>query len=226
VHSNLIFSQENYQKTGKKFSSFSDVLEQATDGASYFSQYFPTDKADRHNYTKYYDILLKPYQSYDISILEIGVKKGGSLKMWREYFSDGSSIYGIDIDPGIPTFPRDSKIKTLAFDSRDPEILKNALKGTTFDIIVDDGDHSPLGQIATLKNLYTFLKPTGIYIVEDVLPFFSTDNLKFLEEISTKISWSRHADSTEETIIFIYPKNSIAEVPKMGLVSAKTLGHV
>ena len=69
---------------------------------------FPTDKAVRHNYTLNYDWLLEPYRNSAKNVMEIGVKKGGSLKLWREYFHRDAHIFGIDIDPAVPTFIGDS----------------------------------------------------------------------------------------------------------------------
>lgn len=83
--------QENYQKTGKHYNTITEIIESAKglfflyrpyppDGASYFSANLPTDKADIHNYTKYYDIVLQPYQQQDINILEIGNPRPSTLK--------------------------------------------------------------------------------------------------------------------------------------------------
>lgn len=45
------------------------------------------------------------------------MKKGGSIKMWRELFTQESRIFGVDIDPAIPSFPLDANIKTMVLDS-------------------------------------------------------------------------------------------------------------
>ena len=45
---------------------------------------FATDKGSRHNFSLYYDVMLEPYVPRPVTLLEIGVKKGGSIKMWRE----------------------------------------------------------------------------------------------------------------------------------------------
>jgi len=200
-------SVDDYHKTGKMWTNPTSILKSDPESWSgYFSSHFPTDKQDRHNYTLYYDMLFEPFVNKEISILEIGVKKGGSLKLWRELFSSSSSIFGIDIDPAVPTFVRDGKIKVLVMDSRNTDYLQNSLKGINFDIIIDDGDHRASAQSKTFQNLVHHLKPTGVYIIEDVYHFYPNAFYG-----PSNISWSLHADkSLEEEVVFIYPQESIA----------------
>ena len=40
----------------------------------------------KHNYTEIYGDLLRYYKNRKNNILEIGIRQGGSLKMWQEYF--------------------------------------------------------------------------------------------------------------------------------------------
>src|SRR5262245_18448175 len=51
----------------------------------------------RH-YLDIYDRFLRDYRGKPVSILEIGVMRGGSLAMWRRYFGEDAKIFGIDID--------------------------------------------------------------------------------------------------------------------------------
>lgn len=90
-------NQENYKKSGKHWSSLKEML---GDTAGFFSKDFPTDKASQHDYIPLYDKFLSEYRNKDVKLLEIGIKKGGSIKMWREFFNQNSIIYGLDIDPG------------------------------------------------------------------------------------------------------------------------------
>ena len=47
------------------------------------------DKAASHNYTAYYDVLLRPYVDLpSVRVLEVGVKMGGSMMVWCELFSN------------------------------------------------------------------------------------------------------------------------------------------
>ena len=50
-------------------------------------------------YLTHYHNLLKGKRDKPLKILEIGVKDGDSLKIWKEYFHSDSKIYGIEINP-------------------------------------------------------------------------------------------------------------------------------
>ncbi len=50
----------------------------------------------QHHYTRYYNFYFSPVRYDKLSILEIGVNEGESLRMWKEYFPN-SNVYGIDI---------------------------------------------------------------------------------------------------------------------------------
>jgi len=211
---------EAYQKSSRVWQNVTEILRSQSDHErGYFAFEFPTDKDDRHNYTAYYDLLFPLYLSESVNILEIGVKKGGSLKLWRELFSVDSHIYGIDIDPGVNTFVMDSHIKVMVFDSRNKTLMKRAIGSTTFDIVIDDGEHSPDAQFSTFMGLIDHLKPTGLYVIEDV---YSFDSSLYIHP-SFNMSYSVHADkSQEEDLIFLYPK--LSKVPQILSIGLKRSG--
>jgi len=210
------WSQDTYTKSGKQFSKVTEVLSQEGIDNGYFAYHFPTDKEDLHNYTRYYDTLFAPYvvsshlDSTHFAILEVGVKKGGSLKMWRELFGWNSFIYGVDIDPGVPTFIRDAHIKTLVFDSRDGYLAGQSLRGLEFDVIIDDGDHDDAAQKRTLTALWPFLKSDGIYVIEDLGTGKQTEDIWLGFAAKDGATWSRHIDKSGQHVAFIYPKESKA----------------
>jgi hypothetical protein len=137
--------------------------------AAWFSTQFPTDKGGYHDYLPIYDALFAPYRTRkDVRLLEVGVKKGGSLVLWREVFDASAFIYGIDVNPDVPMFARDAHMKVLILDSRDAAAVQAALSGLKFDIIIDDGLHLPEAQAQTFTALRPFLEPTGVYVIEDV----------------------------------------------------------
>ena len=59
---------------------------------------YRTDKSsNRHGYAEIYDSFFSSIQNDHLKILEIGVHKQRSLKMWNEYFKN-SLIIGVDIN--------------------------------------------------------------------------------------------------------------------------------
>ena len=64
------------------------------------SAQLPLDKYDSdkiaNRYLERYDPILEPWVDQPVTLLEIGVYKGGSLLLWRDYFPSGT-IVGVDI---------------------------------------------------------------------------------------------------------------------------------
>ena len=121
------------------------------------------DKGSWHSYIEmYYEFAFAPYRDKDIRLLEIGVHKGHSLRMWRKYFTS-AEIVGIDIaEYGVK-----EEGFTLVFgDATNPKTFEGL---GDFDIIIDDGSHQCKDQIKTFELLFnTRLKPYGLYVIEDI----------------------------------------------------------
>ena len=58
------------------------------------------------NYFKVYEDLFRKYKNKDITFVEIGIQNGGSLDIWRKYFTKNSKIIGIDINPECKKFEK------------------------------------------------------------------------------------------------------------------------
>ena len=157
---------------------------------------YACDKGYKHGYNEVYEPHFEPLKDKDIKILEIGVYKGASLLAWRDYFSK-AQLYGIDLfvresrreimkaldDPRIHLMKGDSTSAVIA-----PLMYENfgAIK---FDIIIDDGLHTPRAQMQTFHNLLPFLKEDGQYFIEDVWP------LDIMTEKEMSHHWvQRHPD--------------------------------
>jgi len=134
------------------------------------------DKAKKHHYHTVYQPEFEPLQNESINILEIGVFKGESASAWIDFFPN-ATVYGLDIfvrvsaeDIPILQHPR---VKWLKGDSTHPSVsgaIQKAWPDVQFDIIIDDGLHTPEANAQTFKNLFPFVKSTGSYYVEDVWP--------------------------------------------------------
>ncbi len=99
------------------------------------------------------------------SVCEIGVGHGASLRMWADIFPH-AEIVGIDIAPEY--WFSEPRITVIIGDATYPETAYSAAEFAPFDLIVDDGSHDPRDVRATFANLSDFLKPNGLYVVEDV----------------------------------------------------------
>ena len=122
------------------------------------------------NYPPLYDLLFAPIQDKPIRLLEIGVQRGRSLRMWYDYFPS-ATIFGYDILrwSRLSRYNRD-RIFNFSGDQSKREDLNKFIHmfGGEFDIIIDDGSHYSDHQFISLASLYYYLKPGGMYFVEDL----------------------------------------------------------
>jgi hypothetical protein len=127
-----------------------------------------TDKGPGgHNYTELYERLFFPWQYEPITIFEIGIAGGGSLKMWESYFPQ-ARIFAVDI---LPKSEFDNaRVKTLIADQANREQLQAAINaaGSDIHILIDDGGHTMEQQQVSLGFLFKHVRPGGYYVIEDV----------------------------------------------------------
>jgi hypothetical protein len=103
-------------------------------------------------------------------MLEIGVCLGRSLVMWSQFFPE-AKLVGVDIvgdDKMEHPIPENATVERA--DQGNPKAM--ARIGAThgpFDVILDDGSHQSAHQLVSFRALFQqYLKPGGIYIVEDL----------------------------------------------------------
>jgi hypothetical protein len=121
----------------------------------------------RH-YFEIYDRHLSRFRGKPISLVEIGVAGGGSLRMWRDYLGSDSRIYGIDIDPACRRLEAPG-IEISIGSQGDPEFWREFLsRCPQIDVVIDDGSHEALHQAITLELLLPHINPGGVYICEDI----------------------------------------------------------
>lgn len=127
------------------------------------------------HYFAIYDQLLGPYVGTDIKMLEIGVFKGGSLILWRNFFGDKAKIFGIDIDPACAAF--DDEFAHVRIGSQDDaEFLKKVVDEMGgVDVVLDDGSHLPVHQRASFEILFPLLADGGLYMIEDMCTAYWPD---------------------------------------------------
>jgi hypothetical protein len=164
----------------QKFTESSEDL-QAADELKKFLDRYGSDKANVHNYHLLYGPLLKKRDRI-LRLLEIGIgtnnvqmlsnmgpggRPGASLRAFRDFLTN-AEIYGADIDKRI--LFEEEKIKTYYLDQtqfRSFEHLSTLIPAE-FDLIIDDGLHSPSANINTLLFGLTKIKIGGWLVIEDI----------------------------------------------------------
>jgi hypothetical protein len=121
-----------------------------------------------HHYIPIYEKYFNKYKGKKVRFLELGVSRGGSLRMWREYFGPDAIIFGIDIDPECEKIVGvDAEIRIGSQD--DPIFLHSVLEEMGgIDIVLDDGSHQMKHINASLKHLFPKLEDGGVYFIEDL----------------------------------------------------------
>jgi SAM-dependent methyltransferase len=124
------------------------------------------------HYFETYEALFGPRRSGPMRVLEIGVLRGNSLRLWQKYFYHPETVVvGIDIDPECARFDAPAERRHVRIGSQaDPDFLKRVVNEFgPFDLIIDDGSHHSTHMIASFNALYRDgLKDDGIYFAEDL----------------------------------------------------------
>jgi hypothetical protein len=163
-----------------------DAIPRRSAGASLILRdLFDTQGTDKGWYSDFYEVLLRDRREELRNLLEIGIgtlapgenatmfgyaadcyRPGGSLRAWRDYFPN-AEIVGLDCQPD--TQFSELRIRTLLCDTTDAASAAAALATLPqFDVIIDDGSHAAQDQLATLRNFYPALRPSGLYFIEDI----------------------------------------------------------
>jgi hypothetical protein len=111
---------------------------------------YDTDKCDHPHYLRSYEEYLTPLRDQEVKLFELGVLKGGSLKLWRDYFPNGT-IVGLDLNPVKIDDPT-GRIRVYQGEQQDTVLLDRIARETApegFDLF---DNH---------------LKPGGLYVIED-----------------------------------------------------------
>lgn len=131
----------------------------------------------------------------------VDYQPGASLKAWRDYFPH-AQVVGIDPQPDCQF--ADERIMTIQADSTDTETMRALGRSLSkaFDVIIDDGLHTIPAQMATLNNLWTWLRPGGLYIIEDVHPGHPDQWAETMAQFAAVVDTLPNAD---RSLLWHYP---------------------
>jgi len=129
---------------------------------------YDSDKIS-NGYLERYDPVLSPWLDKEIVLLELGVRTGGSLLLWRDYFPL-ATVVGVDIK--LPAdFTPGERIHTREGNQADRPFLSSVAEEFAsggFDIIIDDASH--IAELTGVSFWHLFehhLRPGGLYVIED-----------------------------------------------------------
>lgn len=128
-----------------------------------------TDKSSAgHDYARIYDALFVARADEPVTLVEIGVWEGASLRMWREYFTHAETrIVGVDVDLSRNLYMDAYGVELLQADAV-TEAQKVAQWVGQADVVIDDGSHVAAHQAVTFGALWPRVRPGGRYCFEDV----------------------------------------------------------
>ena len=132
---------------------------------SFIKSSLPSTKSNLHLHV-YHEVLQK-FRNRKITFVEIGVKSGGSLLMWRDWLGKDARIIGIDLDPNAKKMEKYG-FEIFIGDQASPDFWKKFFQQIgNVDVILDDGGHTNETQILTTYNTIEFINNDGILLIED-----------------------------------------------------------
>jgi predicted O-methyltransferase YrrM len=145
----------------------------------------------RHPYTAFYSMILAPYKNKATRFVEIGVAGGASVVMWSHFFSSSAELIFFDRDDNFLTNSSNMRIPNTKFYNMDVDNSQSIREGFekaggNFDIILDDSSHNVDHQRKIVGEVLPFLKPGGIFLIEDV--FRNIDNSVYMDIIKPYLS--------------------------------------
>lgn len=130
-----------------------------------------SDKCQIHSYGPIYSqLLLEMQNSKPLSILEIGIFNGASLRAFADCFPD-ARVVGLDIE--ADRLINEKNIESYEVDQLDgyswDRLANDKFGEYVFDLIIDDGLHSFAASLESFRRLNSQLSDTAYFVVEDAL---------------------------------------------------------
>ena len=125
------------------------------------------DKQTNHSYGDAYEHICSTFDGGRSAVklmMEIGIADGSSLLAWREIFPNALCV-GLDIHHA--NMAHGDRIEFHLGDQRKQADCERAAAGRQFDFIVEDATHNLANTLVTLYWLWPFVRPGGLYVVEE-----------------------------------------------------------
>jgi hypothetical protein len=143
-------------------------------GLTKLGEIFGTDKVDAlhtHNGITYTDVYAKYLDAWRLrrfTLLELGVFRGNSLRMWNAFFPR-ATVIGLDLEPLAAT--RAPEFEVTIGSQTDHAVLGSILeRHPDTRVVVDDASHITELTLESFRFLFPRLPRGSLYIIEDLTP--------------------------------------------------------
>jgi hypothetical protein len=130
------------------------------------SAHYDTDKLENGLLAEY-ETRFANLRSEPVTMLELGVDRGGSLRFWSDFFdAPGTTIVGIDLQP--PSIAFAQNVHVYRCNQADKQALHRIAESHgPFDLIIDDASHRTKETKVSFSALWPHLTVGGTYVIED-----------------------------------------------------------
>lgn len=134
---------------------------------------FDTDKSNPihtflgRSYLDVYEGLLADLRDRELTLVELGVLRGGSLRLWMEYFPR-ARVVGVDIDPGARAHVPEGATFILGSQTNERAITAVLDDLPPLGVVIDDGSHYVPHMLTSFRFLWPRVMDGGVYVMEDL----------------------------------------------------------
>ena len=161
---------------------------------------------DDHKYVDAYASLFEDRRFAVKQVVELGFFRGQSIHIWHDYFPN-AQIHALDLyfhyDPVLlKSLQMLNRVHLHKCDAYDPKCSKALFTPNSVDIIIDDVIHDSRRQQMMLAVFWDYLKPGGLYVIEDVVKRggFDYDQMEDLEPFTRAVFKKNHVFSIDTSI--------------------------
>jgi hypothetical protein len=128
------------------------------------SKGYATDKSD--DYLDLYEKECRRFRYDKNVILELGILRAESLRLWRDYFPN-SLIVGVDLNPPVITEDMIVMYKAAQDDTAALDLITKQAAPDGYQMVIDDCAHIAVTALHSFWFLWPHVKPGGLYVIED-----------------------------------------------------------
>ena len=134
-----------------------------------YGDFLKDDHRQTGKWTHYFPIYerhLQRFQNRYVTLLEIGIARGGSLQLWKRYLGPFVRIVGIDTDPRCRQVEEEQIAVRIGSQADLPFLAGVIEEFGVPDIVIDDGSHLQSHVNTSFDFLFPQLPKNGVYLVE------------------------------------------------------------